>query len=598
MKRKDQKSEHSMFSNVFYMLGIMFRVSPMLVIGEIGVHILRNLPMRLIPVLGLRYIVDTVENGEDPVRIVIAVGVIIALMVLDGVLGALFFQMFAHRQREKLTLGVQRKLYDKAVSLDMASYDDPKYYADFILALETGADNINRLLINVRNYVGEIVSFVTLASVILAIDPLCLLIILVFVGAFIPVGRYTGKLMMERREKITEKHRIGDYFARIFYLPDHAAELRMNGIVPLLQRRFGLAARDIYETHRHYVRRTDGLNLAQSLTVDVFGMFFVISAVIGYRVIVRGSMSTGDFVAAFNGSVQIEQTLFFLTVWAVRMFTERSKMIEKYRTFMKCGVRITDGGHTAECGEAQEITLENVSFAYPGAGKKALDGVDLTIRPHEKLALVGYNGAGKTTLTNLLLRLYDPTQGRILIGGRDVRDETVPSHRDRFSAVFQDFQIFGATVGENVALSPDYDAERVWDALRHAGFDKELPDGLDTILLREFSDDGMMLSGGQQQKIAIARAFYKQCPYIILDEPSANLDPVSEYELNLAMAEAAGDKTVIFISHRLSTTRHADRIAMMEQGRIVEIGTHEELMAMNGKYAYMFRLQAEKYTAE
>ena len=133
-------------------------------------------------------------------------------------------------------------------------------------------------------------------------------------------------------------------------------------------------------------------------------------------------------------------------------------------------------------------------------------------------------------------------------------------------------------------------------ALEMAGFSKNLPDGADTMLLREFSDDGLMLSGGEQQKLAIARVFYKQCPYIILDEPSANLDPVSEYELNKAISESCTDRTVIFISHRLSTTRHADRILMLENGRIIEEGSHDELMEKDGKYAYMFKLQAEKYT--
>ena len=172
---------------------------------------------------------------------------------------------------------------------------------------------------------------------------------------------------------------------------------------------------------------------------------------------------------------------------------------------------------------------------------------------------------------------------------------TVESHRARFSAVFQDFQIFGATVGENVALEKDFDEQRVLDALRKAGFTKELPNGVNTVLLREFDDDGLMLSGGEQQKIAIARAFYKDCPYIILDEPSANLDPVSEYELNKAISRECDDRTVVFISHRLSTTRHADRILMLENGKIIESGSHDELMKKDGKYAYMFRLQAEKY---
>ena len=221
--------------------------------------------------------------------------------------------------------------------------------------------------------------------------------------------------------------------------------------------------------------------------------------------------------------------------------------------------------------------------------------MNITLKPYEKIALVGYNGAGKTTLTNLLLRLYDVTEGEILIGGKNIKDETIESHRSRFAAVFQDFQIFAASLGENVSLDTAPEKERVESALRHSGFTKEMAHGTETELLREFDDEGAMLSGGESQKVAVSRAFYKHCPYVIMDEPSANLDPIAEYNLNRAMMEAAKDKTVIFISHRLSTTVNADRIYVMENGAIVESGTHAELMAMNGKYAYMFNLQAEKY---
>ncbi|MBR7060638.1 MAG: ABC transporter ATP-binding protein, partial [Eubacterium sp.] len=219
----------------------------------------------------------------------------------------------------------------------------------------------------------------------------------------------------------------------------------------------------------------------------------------------------------------------------------------------------------------------------------------LTIKPNEKIALVGYNGAGKTTLTNLLMRLYDVSEGEILIDGKDIREETLESHKNRFAAVFQDFQIFAATIGENVALDYNVDEERARKALDNSGFSKELPNGMKSNLLREFDDDGMMMSGGEGQKVAIARAFYKHCPYVILDEPSANLDPIAEYNLNQAMMNAAEDKTVVFISHRLSTTVNADVIYVMENGEIIERGSHEELMKLGGTYAYMFNLQAEKY---
>ena len=190
---------------------------------------------------------------------------------------------------------------------------------------------------------------------------------------------------------------------------------------------------------------------------------------------------------------------------------------------------------------------------------------------------------------------YFGKYGGVYIDGEDIRNVTIESHRNRFAAVFQDFQLFSCSVGENVALSDIHDSEKVKEALKHSGFSKELKNGTDSELLREFDNEGVMLSGGESQKVAIARAFYKNCPYVILDEPSANLDPIAEYNLNKAMTEAATNKTVIFISHRLSTTINADRIYVMKGGRIIESGSHDELMKQNGTYAYMFNLQAEKY---
>ena len=596
-KNNKRKTEHGTFSNVFYMLGVMFKVSPMLVIGEIIMHILCTLPGRLVSVIGLKFVIDEVSGDGDPKKIILGISLILGILIFGDITNALFFELFVHRQREKLDLGIQSLLYKKAASLDLAKYDNPEYYADFILAVENSSDNIRYLLGMVKGYVEEILSFVLIGSLIFTIDPVALVIVLVSSFIFIPVGRYTGKLMVERREKITELHRVGDYFARVFYLPEYAGEIRTSGVFSLLRRRFSESADNIISTQKKYIKKLDKLFFLQETTIYVIGYTLVLTLYIGYKTIVVGDMTAGDFVATFNGAVSLGGGILYLTVYSVRWFTERSEMIDKYRRFLKTDNDICDGEHIAECGKPETITVKNITFSYEGNDKNSLDGISFEIKPYEKVALVGYNGAGKTTLTNLLLRLYDVSGGSVEIGGRDIREETVESHRDRFAAVFQDFQIFSASVGENVALSIEYDEERVWEALKAAGFDKELPKGLETILLREFDEEGLMLSGGEQQKIAIARAFYKDCPYVILDEPSANLDPVSEYELNHAMMTGAEHKTVIFISHRLSTTRNADKIFMMEKGKIIESGSHEELMNLNGKYAEMFNLQAEKYNS-
>ena len=595
MKSKKNKSSYSMFSNILFYIKMLFEVSPWLVIGEFVWGILMHVPPRLISVIGAKYIIDTVESGENLERIFVAVGVIALVLILSNAFTWLFREFFWNMEKEKVHYGLNKKLYSKARQLDEESYDNPDFYNNFILTIESSSDNIQNLLGLVRNYVGNIILLFSIGSVLISIDPMCLVIILFFIGVFSPISKKIGNLQMGRRIDNTKYHRRSDYFQRIFYLQDYCKEVRMNDITPLLIDRYNDAAEDVVKNQKRYWKKIASFYMLQESGIQIFGFMFVLPLYLGYCVLVKKSLSAGDFVAAFNGAYSIAVSINFLTVWAVAVFSERGKMIEKYREFIKAEFKIRDGEKTAEKGKPQEIKIENLSFTYPGNDKPTLEDINLTIRPYEKIALVGYNGAGKTTLTNLLLRLYDPTTGSISINGEDIRECTVDSHRDRFAAVFQDFQLFSCNVGENVALDKDYDKEMVKAALGHSGFSKKLKNGTETELLREFDDEGVMLSGGESQKVAIARAFYKDCPYVILDEPSANLDPVAEYNLNRAMTEASDNKTVIFISHRLSTTVHADRIYVMEKGRIIESGSHDELMKKGGTYAYMFNLQAEKY---
>ncbi len=595
MKTKKEKAEHSMLSNIMYFLKLLFSVSPLLVIGECIWGIVLVLPTRLISVLGVKYMIDVVASGENLNRLYIVVAVVAAVLIISKLAAWIFREFFWNVEKEKVYKGLNERLYKKAKSLDLESYDNPAFYNNFILTIESSSDNMQNILGLVRNYIGNVVSLITIASILLAIDPVCLLIILVFVGIFMPLSKKIGALQMGRRIDNTKFHRRSDYFQRIFYLQDYAKEVRMNNIRPILIDNYNDAADKVIENQKKYWSKISILYFIQDFGVQILGFMFVLPLYLGYCVLIEKSISAGDFVASFNGAYAIASSINFLTVWALARFEEQGKMIEKYREFLKTESKINDGKFTAKITEPKNIEIKNLSFTYPGNTKPTLKNINLTIKPYEKIALVGFNGAGKTTLTNLLLRLYDVSEGEILIDGENIKNATVKSHRDRFTAVFQDFQIFSCSVGENVALDVDPDGDRVNEALSHSGFSKKLKNGTDTELLREFDDKGVMLSGGESQKIAIARAFYNQCPYIILDEPSANLDPVAEYKLNQSMLEAAEDKTVIFISHRLSTTINADRIFVMENGEIIESGSHAELMAMNKTYAKMFNMQAEKY---
>ncbi len=595
VKEIKNKNAHSMPSNIFYMMKIMFKLCPGLVIGEIAFHLISMLPPRLISVIGIKFVIDNVTGGGDTSKIIIGISLILGVIILSNVINALFFELFAHKERERLDLGIQQMLYKKATQIDLANYDNPEYYADFILAIENSMDSIKHLIRAVKGYIGEVVTFLIIGSLVFTIDKGALIIIIIPSLISVPFAKYTGKLMNERRTQNTEAHRSGDYYARVFYLQEYAGEIRTNRLYNILRKKFLESAANILKITEKYRKKMSFMFFLQDFFVESLGSVLCLTLYLGYKTLYLKDMSAGDFVATFNGAVQLGSSIVYLLVYGLRYFTERAEVVEKIRNFLSLENRIKDGEHVAKCCEPEEIEIQNVFFKYEGNEGYSVDGVYMDIKPYEKVALVGYNGAGKTTITNLLLRLYDINEGSIKIGGRDIREETVSSHRDRFAAVFQDFKIFSATVGENVALSKKYDEERVYSALKAAGFEKALPNGLETIVLKEFDDNGIMLSGGEQQKLAIARAFYKECPYVILDEPSANLDPISEYELNQAVINNAKNKTVIFISHRLSTTRNADRIFMLEKGKVIETGTHDELMELDGKYAEMFNLQAEKY---
>ena len=247
-----------------------------------------------------------------------------------------------------------------------------------------------------------------------------------------------------------------------------------------------------------------------------------------------------------------------------------------------------------------QLEFRNVSFRYPGSDQYALRNVNLTFEIGRRLAVVGMNGSGKTTFIKLLCRLYDPTEGEILLNGIDIRKYNYAEYMTIFSVVFQDFKLFALKLGENAACRTDYDRDRAADSLEKAGFAERLetmPDGLDTYLYKDYDQDGVNLSGGEAQKVAIARSLYKDAPFLILDEPTAALDPVAEAEIYSRFNEIAGDKTAVYISHRLSSCKFCDEIAVFHEGRLIQQGTHASLLAdENGKYYELWNAQAQYYT--
>ena len=313
-----------------------------------------------------------------------------------------------------------------------------------------------------------------------------------------------------------------------------------------------------------------------------------------------GAFAAGSVVQYVGALVQLVKSVsdLFFTVSENRIYTAH---LEKLFAWLDLPDAKRRGTLPVGPVENREYTIEfrNVSFRYPGSRRYALQNVSFTLRAGKKQALVGANGAGKTTFVKLLCRLYDPTEGQILLNGRDIRLYDYDGYLKLFSFVFQDFRLFAFGLGENVAAGEEYDPVKAAACLEKAGFGERLrsmPEGLRTPLYRDLSENGVEISGGEAQKIALARALYRDSPIIVLDEPTAALDPIAEAQVYAGFSGMVGDRTAVYISHRLSSCRFCDEITVFDRGRIVQRGTHDELMRdQGGKYYELWSAQAQYY---
>lgn len=517
--------------------------------------------------------------------------------------------------RQKLQLKIHSELFKKSMTLDLACFDDPEFYNDFVLAMEQSDTRAVEVLEDTGKLIKRIVGCSALFTVMLTIDSLMTVVLLISCCITMVCSQFGNKINFEHQKKSTPLWRKKYYINRVYRQQDYSQELRISHADEILQKEYNQNTEAIIKLDKKYGLKYFFLYGLGWTTVGIATYFILIVYMLSK--LSSGALTVGALAASVNMVWSVRWQLNDL-VMMITKYPLHSLFIEKFLEFMRFKPQLT--GAVTDIPDFKSLEFRNVSFSYEFSSHPkykfhtkeelenqkrfvkadALKNINLTINAGEKIAIVGYNGAGKTTLIKLILRLYDPTDGVILYNGVDVRKYDPVAYRKKLGAVFQDYKIFATSVAQNVmngSCKPS-DKATVLCALAKADFSdklKKLPNGIDTHLTREFDEKGTNLSGGEQQKVAIARVFAADYPIIIMDEPSSALDPTAEYHLNRSVLKYTENKTVVFISHRLSTTRIADTIYMFDSGRLIECGSHNELLENGGKYAEMFNLQAEKY---
>lgn len=599
MEKKDKLSLKQTLKNAWYALTLGASISKSIVIHSFFLWLVGYCEWVFFDGIFMRKIVDALDQGRGfrPIFLFILLSGVAfcAASVYTNYVENVVYPLETNR----LFGGIYRKLYEKAKNVELRCYEDSDFYNRYTMAMDGAEEKITAIIRGVLGTVIGSVSAVVVFWFMYEIDHYAMLFIVCpLLGNFV-FGNLKNKYEFKRYQEQAPNEKVLNYVSRMMYLPDGAKEIRLSEVFSLMKKQY----REATDRNVRIAVKYAFANASLSFWRITFTFTVIFEGVLLYAIYrkqVTGSITLAQLT--IMTSLMVAMTWILIRVFeSIMEILKNGVFINNLRTFLAYEETIPEDqdGDMPE-KEFQSIEFREVSFSYKD--EQTIQDLSFVITKGQTAALVGHNGAGKTTIIKLLLRLYDPTSGTIFYNGRDIREYNLKAYRELFATTFQDFQMFGMTIKENVLMGRHYEKEEelVIAALKKAGvYEKvsSLEKGIDTMMTKEFDEDGAVLSGGESQKIAVARTFVKDAPMKIFDEPSSALDPIAEYELFQNIMKEGSDHTMLFISHRLSSVKNCDKVFMLEKGHLIEEGTHSELMAANGSYAQMYKKQAMNYLA-